>query len=86
MTGSIRLSGGYQAEDFEVDGALREVCVPDAGLPMWERLVAGLPNGPGEYELSVNHEPRPVDGILSIAYTSLTSAKAMIGAGRWSRR
>lgn len=57
-----RLSGGYDPDHFEVDGSLRDVCVLDAGLPVWERLLRGVAAAPWEHQLAVNEEPRtPAD-------------------------
>lgn len=65
---AIRLSGGYQAEHFVPDGALRDVSVPDAGLAVWERLLAGLTHAPGEYQLSVNGEGRSAEDFSVAAF------------------
>jgi hypothetical protein len=51
------LSGGYQPDHFEVDGSLRDVCVLDAGPPVWERLLRAVASSPWEYRLEVNEEP-----------------------------
>lgn len=55
MTG---LSGGYDPDYFEDDGSLRDVCVLDAGPPVWERLLRAVPDSPWEHRLAVNDEPR----------------------------
>jgi hypothetical protein len=56
---TARLSGGYRSDHFEVDGALRDVCVPDAGLPVWERLLRAVADSSWEYRLEVDGEPCP---------------------------
>ncbi|MGW0556152.1 hypothetical protein ACWDZ6_18420 [Streptomyces sp. NPDC002926] len=32
----------YRAEDFEVDGALRDVCILDASIDDWQRILDGV--------------------------------------------
>jgi hypothetical protein len=54
---AVRLSAGYQAEQFEVDGSLRDVCVLGTDVSVWERLMAAVPGVPGEYGFSVDGEP-----------------------------
>lgn len=54
MTG---LSGGFDPEDFEVDGALRDVCVLGADLPMWERLLEAVAESPWEHRFAVDGNP-----------------------------
>jgi hypothetical protein len=53
----VRLSAGYQAEYFEVDGSLRDVCVLGTDVSVWERLLAAVPEFPGEYRFTVDREP-----------------------------
>src|SRR5262245_38506965 len=57
MEDAVRLSAGYQAEQFEVDGSLRDVCVLGTDVSVWERLLAAVPGVPGEYRFSVDGEP-----------------------------
>jgi hypothetical protein len=52
----VRLSGGYQAEHFEVDGSLRDVCVLGTDVAVWERLIAAVAGIPGEYRFSIDRE------------------------------
>jgi hypothetical protein len=50
-----------RADLFAVDGALRDVCVLDVGLPEWSRLIEALPGSGREYSLAVTTEPPLAD-------------------------
>lgn len=78
MTRTTHLSDGFRPEHFEVDGSLRDVCVLDAGVAGWERLLRAVRDAPWEYRLTVDgrscepseHSPRQLvdeeDATLSI--------------------
>lgn len=61
MTGSIDVVGGYRAEDFQVDGSLRDVCVLGVDLPDWRRFVRVVTDAPWERQFEVNGEPRHLE-------------------------
>lgn len=55
--GRIELSGGFQAEHFEADGSLRDVCVLGVDPPAWERLMQAVANSPWDRQFEVNGRP-----------------------------
>ncbi|GGP65129.1 hypothetical protein [Saccharothrix coeruleofusca] len=61
MTDRVEVSGGFRQEDFEADGSLRDVCVLEAGLPVWERLVRAVVESSWEHQFEVDGEPRPLE-------------------------
>ncbi|GAB2968386.1 hypothetical protein [Saccharothrix stipae] len=77
MTGRVEISGGFRPEDFEVDGSLRDVCVLDAGLPVWERLVRAVAASSWEHQFEVNGEPRPVERFSVSEYFALAEVEDM---------
>jgi hypothetical protein len=61
VTSDIRLSGGFKAENFEVDGSLRDVCLLGVGIPIWERLLYGVTRSSWTWQFELDGESRELD-------------------------
>lgn len=60
--GLIKVSGGYRQEDFEADGSLRDVCVLEADVTVWELLIQVARNAPWDRQFEVNGKACPLEG------------------------